>query len=241
MNWLLDIILVVFFALVVFITAKRGFVKSIWSLITSVAALAAALFFGELLGSFIYDVFALDFFTGTIETALSAIIQPEAGLYNIANLFEETSEEFVNILASCGITAEEIASQYADITAATQEAFTEFARSIAAPVARTISNAIGYVAIFFVTLILMFIVGKIVNLAVKLPVLKQANGVLGALLGVIMGLIYIWIISIVISVFVETGLIGESTATLKAIAENSYIFRFFCHLSPLDYINIKSF
>lgn len=104
---------------------------------------------------------------------------------------------------------------------------------------RLLANILGYVAVFVISIIIMSIAGFLIKYWCNSKSLKAVNHALGALLGIVAGVIYVWIICIAISFLVEKQLAGDATETIRKIAEESFVFKFFCKISPLEYININ--
>ena len=105
--------------------------------------------------------------------------------------------------------------------------------------ARLLSEILGCISVFFACFLIMLVVGIIAKSRIrKIPVFNTVNHILGFCFGIVAGVVYVWVICWIISFLVEKHLAGSSTEYVRIIAENSFIFRFFCNLSPLEYINI---
>lgn len=103
-----------------------------------------------------------------------------------------------------------------------------------------LSKILGYLIIFLVVFILLCILGWIIRGKIKkVPVINTVNKVLGFCLGLVAAFIYVWVICWGVSFIVEKNLAGQAADAVKLIAEKSFLLKFFCNLSPLDYININ--
>ena len=240
MNYLLDIALIAIFLLVVMIDAKRGFVKSVWGFVTALASLALSFLFGGYVGDLLLNTWLRDLFADATLNVLKPIVESGASGYDITKLFADMPEELVKLAESCGADLEALALRYADAVNVSEESLVELASTISDPITTTISLAIGYVSVFFVALILMYIIGSLFNLISKLPIIKGFNTLLGGVFGAMSGLIYIWVICIALAVVVECGVLGGYEEYIESMAESSYIFRLMCEFSPFDFINIKA-
>lgn len=238
-NWIVDIILVSIFVLTVVVCASRGFVKSIWWLLRAVLSLGAAFLFGHNFGSWLMDRFLLEKFTDAARSSLSGIVKESNGSYDISELFESMPESFRSLLERFGADASELGSTYGASANASAGDINSMAADIATPIARVVSEALGYVAVFFAAFLIITIVGWVIRLIAELPVLRSVNHLLGGIFGVICGFIYLWVICLAISAFVESGIAENESRALRELAEKSYLFRFFCGFSPFDYINIS--
>ena len=63
--------------------------------------------------------------------------------------------------------------------------------------------------------------------------------ILGFLLGFIEGAVVIIILCIITAVFIECGFLNNVLGSyFESLTNNSIIFRLFCAISPIDFINI---
>ncbi len=238
MNWIVDIVLVSVFAITVIVNAKRGFVRSIWGLLRAVLSLGASVLFGGELGDMLFERFAKQKFTDIAYDALSNMVTENNGSYNISELFSSMSDGFRSLMIRFGADIEALGADYSEAHAASTIELNNLASDIATPVAKVVSHAVGYVIVFLAVFIVITIIGWVIRLMAELPVLKGINHLLGGVFGALCGFIYLWIICIAISAWVESGIAENESRMLMQIVEGSYIFRFFCNFSPLDYVNI---
>jgi len=103
------------------------------------------------------------------------------------------------------------------------------------------SDILGYLAVFVVSALVLFILGFFIDRIKDALDMKKLDAALGALFGFFIGLVMVFVTCLIVSVLVElnlSGFIGEKIKALKDLAENSYIFRFFCQIAPFDYVHI---
>ena len=111
-----------------------------------------------------------------------------------------------------------------------------------ADLAALVAKICGYIAVFVVCSIVLAIIGLFIRKVKDTLDVKRLDAVLGSLLGLAIGLITVFVVCLAVSVIVElnlSGFLGEKITLLKEIAEDSYVFRFFCQISSFDYVNIK--
>lgn len=240
MNWLLDVFLVLIFLLITVISTEKGFVKSIWSTVTIVGAFVLAYMFGPILGDWICDNFVLGHVSEYTFDVVETLIAADSEQYDISYLFESLPEEFVALVENCGADLETLESQFVQSVTVSKEELYSFAESVALPISRTLSNAVGVVSVFLASVLALWLVGLVVKVIAKIPIIKTINGLLGFVVGLIKGFIIVWILCVAIGIFVERGFMEpESMEALRLLADGSYIFKFFCNLSPVNFINIQ--
>lgn len=237
MGWIFDIFLIIIFSLVVTIDTKRGFVRAVWGFARAAASVMLSLIFGSPVGMLFNKLFMLDAVTDTVYATLEPMVSFTNGSYDVSSVFEN-NEAFSNLLSRFGVTAESLQAHFGNASNATQDTVREMAEHIATPVADTLSTVLGFVAVFVVAMIALYIVGKVVDLLAKLPVIKTLNAFLGAVFGAASGLIYVWVICLAFSLVIEYRVAGQTIDSLIGIIKDSYLFNVFCNISPFDFIHI---
>lgn len=97
----------------------------------------------------------------------------------------------------------------------------------------------GYLAVFISVMIIMSIIGLFIKKASEHKVLNAIDRIFGLIFGAALGFAAVFIICVILSLFIEIKLSNEALDWIKSIAEDSYVFRFFCNIAPFEYINIK--
>ena len=100
--------------------------------------------------------------------------------------------------------------------------------------ATAVADAVVYlitIVIFIIAIkLLVSLLFKVFNVAAKLPVIKQANGLVGGILGLIIGVVLCWVAAAVISMFIGQGGTGwiidsvESSRIAKHMFQTNIIF-----------------
>jgi uncharacterized membrane protein required for colicin V production len=240
MNWLLDILFVLIFLLIVVVSTQKGFVKSIWRTVTVIGSFVVAYIFAPVIGEWICDNFVHQHVTSYAYGVVAQLVENNAGEYNVSGLFETLPEEFTQLLAHCGTSVEELSSRFSVSLTVSEDELYSMAESIAMPISRTLSNAVAIISVFLVSILAFALVGLVLKLVVKMPIIHSLDSVLGCLFGVGEGLVIVWILCLLVGLFVEHSFMSNSSnEVLYSLTEGSRIFNFFCELSPIDFINIK--
>lgn len=239
MNYLLDIFLFLLFLLITIISTERGFVDSVWSSVTIIGSFIVAYLFSSVVGEWICDNFVLKHISEYAYDIVESLIENNVDSYNIAGLFESLPEEFITLAQNCGADISALEAQFASSLTLSSAELYSFAESVAAPLSQTLSNAIAIVSIFLISLLIFWLVGLVVKVIVKIPIIKTLNSLLGFVFGVLKGLVIVWILCVTLSIFVERGFMDpETVEVLNNLTKESYIFNFFCTFSPINFINI---
>ena len=219
MIYIVDIILVVVFALVILISAKKGFFKSLVDLIGSLVAVLVAKLLSEGAAKAVFDGFVY-------KGAESALMQSlgEAGstdyVEQIENALASLPEGLNGILQIMGIDSQSLMDKLSGVNLNGDNLVESLMNSVVVPLGTAVVQFVLFVvfaiALIFAVKLLAKLIDKIVK---KLPVIKGFNKTMGAVFGVLRGLIIVVIISMLLSVVV--GFIGNEA--LIASVENSMI------------------
>lgn len=239
MDFLLDIFLALLFLLIIIIGTERGFVNSVWSTVTIIGAFILAYLFSGYISDWICENFVLKYISEYAYGIVESLIQQSAYQYDISYLFESLPEEFVALVENCGADLDALESHFSSSLTLSKEELYSFAESVAYPISSTIASAIAIVSVFLVSVLLLWLLGLIVKIIVKIPIIKTLNSFLGFIFGILKGFIIVWIICVTLSIFVERGFMNPASAdALNKLTSNSYVFKFFCDFSPIKFINI---
>ena len=225
MGILLDIGFVIIILLCVVFGYKKGFFKSIAGFIGAVIAMFLAWVLAGLIANALYQGVFREKLIDNISSVLSndALASfPEKAAQVVANLPGFLS----NTLNNQGITSSQI------------EQSLQAAGSNAAPAtADLISPAIWLlqllltVILFFILVILVRLVIKLIGNVFRLPVLRQVDGILGGLFGIFKGVVYIFLACILLQLLMPV--IGNSSEPMKQVLDNSFIYQFIFYNNPI--------
>ena len=188
MNWLL-VILVIFVAVKAVVSYKKGFAKMLLSLSASILTLVLVWIFAPAVKNFILE------HTDAQETL--ALRLDEALDGRLPELSAEVFSDEDSV----------IPDSFRDMLA---ETLTKYRTSGVHAVSLSISNilitAASYGVLYLFLWLALKIVGYVLHLVTRLPVLKQVNGFMGLVLGLAEAYILIGILFVLITAFTHTSL-----------------------------------
>lgn len=185
MNFLLDILLLLIVVQTVVRCTMRGFVKSIIHLVSLVAAFIAARTFSSPVSAWLRENVFSDRITASLRETISSLAERSRDVFDLSRLFADMPEEFSALLARYGADTEQLAATYGSFAEANTETAAKLADSIAEPVVSGLANVCGFILVFLAALIACTLIGALIDLIFKLPILRTANRFLGFLLGLI--------------------------------------------------------
>ena len=193
MGILLDIGFVIIILLCVVFGYKKGFFKSIAGFIGAVIAMFLAWVLAGLIANALYQGIFREKLIDNISAVLSndALASfPEKAAQVVANLPGFLS----NTLNNQGITSSQIEQS---LQAAGNNAAPATADLIS-PAVIWLLQLLLTVILFFILVILVRLVIKLIGNVFRLPVLRQVDGILGGLFGIFKGVVYIFLVCILL-------------------------------------------
>lgn len=236
MSLIIDILILAISVVIVLISRKRGFFKTLVSVASIIAAFVLAVTFAPRISGYFYDNVILDKLSDSISTTVSSIsAKDDSGeVYDVKKL--EGNSEFEDLVERFGGDVEKINEYIENVKENTSVAVEKVCRNVSAPLAMNISNALGFIIVFIVSFILIKVAVGLLSLIFKLPVLRDVDRSLGTIFGIICALLFILCVSVFASEI--SGLLNAVSPNMfdSAVVENSLIIRLVSHLKLQDLI-----
>ncbi len=228
MSIILDAIIVLIILVFVFLSAKKGFVRTLIEVVGFIAAIAIALSVSTPIANFCYDTAVQPIVTKTVESTVnegsSNVNEAVDAVWNKLPAFLTESNFF-------SLSKEGITSSINNETAADTTQLITSINSIVKPAVSKLISVLISVILVVVLLFVVKILAKLVNKIFSFSLVGDINKTLGGLLGLIKGaavaVIFCMIVSLILS-FTKNGFL---IFTYDAI-NSSYLFKFIMGLSP---------
>ncbi|MFA5561295.1 MAG: CvpA family protein [Eubacteriales bacterium] len=224
----LDVLMVAFVVFGLLIGIRRGFIKLVFHHLRRVASLVCAFFLAKPLG---------ERFQYLIAEPLKGLLRDYIG----ESVGINTSEELVGqvptvIKGLAGLFGAELNAMADEALSSGQNAIDTFLDAATDPIARALAIVAAFIALYFVGLIVIRILGFIIDKLFQLPGLKQVNKILGAVFGLAFYAVFAWI-ACKLLVF-GIGLAGGSDIAFLADFDitKTYIARYVYQFDPLKWI-----
>jgi len=218
-KYVIDGLYILFAAVTIFVFTKRGFIDSVFRFGRTVFAGAICYFVGPHISDLIYEKWMHPSVVGWVSARIEQFLIAAAERLDLVSIIEE-----LPFLVKQLLDSDAMIEKYG----ATVENFDviahDFALSVSQPLATLLSNLIAYLLVFFVAMVLLFILFKVLDGLFKLPILNAINKTLGFLLGVIAAFLMLGALTFGIGFF--AGTIG-STDMIAKLEEMSVLYRFF--------------
>ena len=229
MSFILDGIIILIILLFVFLSAKKGFVRTLIEVIGFVAALVVAFAFSSPIANTIYDKMIQPSVVKTVEnvandgvsnatSAVDAVWGKMPAFITESSFFGFSKESVTATVQS------EAASDISQLAQSISDSFVE-------PAVTKLLSVLISVILVLVLLFVVKILAKYVNKLFTFSIVGDINKTLGGLLGLVKGAAVAVIFCLVISLILSFTKNGFLIFTYDAI-NSSYIFKFLMEFSP---------
>lgn len=225
MSIVVDIVLVLAFATVLFFFTKHGLDRALLKIGKTWLSFACALFIGPKLTDLFERLFIRDAITGAVHNSLVDLIEHNPNGYNIAELFENLPEGFVNFLHGLGASLEALEAEFGSYTEASDTIISEMASRIATPCINVLSSIIG----IFLGFIIPWLFMKWIAFEIekdRLPFFRFFDHVGGFLVGVGVGYALVLGLSLLTRTIFQVSVAFDSSLNVMDIYNNSFVFKF---------------
>ncbi len=225
MSIIIDLVLIAIIALVVIISAKQGFVRTIIGAVGFVAAVVIAFTVSEPLAEVTYDKFLEPPIVNSIsETASGKLDNTVDGVWsNLPSLITDNSERF-------GFTKESIQGSLTQSTQGdVKAALLNVSQTAIKPVFAQLVSTVYAVILILVLLIVVRFLAKLLNKAFSFSVVGKLNAALGGVIGLVKGLVIALIICEIIVLVISFTQNGIWIFNNENIS-NTILFKFFTNI-----------
>ncbi len=221
MSWILDLAVILIIAIFTLIGIKRGAIKEIVSLVGVVVALLLAFYISKPASVVVYDKVVGE----TIYNAVYDAVEENVGA-DIDSTIDALPEEIIKASDALGVDIKAELEQGVDGNKNLARNVADIINnSLAKPLVVSVIQIVIFIILFIILKVLIGWLGKVLNIVSKLPVIGQANtlvgGIVGAARGIIVALILCYVVIIILNIKPE-GVFGINLED----AQNTKLFSF---------------
>ena len=213
MSLITDLVLLAVFFLCIFMGWKKGFVKTLSGFMSYILSFAIANAFDDLVAPLVRKI-----------PFISNMITEGAEIPGVtkSSTFLDKINAFIRFFAE-----DMISDGSGDATQAV----------LKNAIAEVLVIVIAFVAVFVISLVIFKILFRVFDSIIKkIPVVKQANGLLGAIIGLFNGFIWTWVLSNIFVKLLVPVLNRFNPDFFGLEIANSIIVQFFTTINPITYL-----
>lgn len=227
---LLDAIIVLIVLFFVFLSAKKGFVRTLIEVVGFAAAIMIALTISNPLADFVYDKTVKPAIEKTVSTAVNESVN---GINEAVDTVWEKLPNFLTESSFTALSKDQLTTTVNDSAASSAESAisTAVSESFLKPAITKILSLLFSVILVIALLLIVKILAKYINKIFTFSVVGDINKTLGGILGLIKGFAIAIVFCLVISLILSFTKDGFLIFTYDNI-NSSYIFKFLLGFSP---------
>lgn len=210
MNWILVAVIVIV-AVFGWLGLKKGLIKMVFSLVSTVAALLFAMIFSPVVSGMLKSNEAVVSF---IDGKISPLVD-----FSPEEAAQEEESEQTSLIEALPLPETFKESLLKNNTAETYISMQaqNFEEYVCRQITNVIINAIAFVLTLVVAIIALAVLCYTLNLVAKLPLLRQINAATGLAAGVAEGILLVWVLFVVLTMFAGSEFGRDA---MEMIAEN---------------------
>ncbi len=227
MNILIDLIIAAIIAFNVILGWKQGFVKTALKSLVLVAALIAAFSLVNPVRNYVMGTESAGEWENKIyESVVTALDGVSSDMSEEAETEEDAALKLESLLSSLGVDTAELKNdieQWKDNK--TDEIKHSIAQKIAHPLLKALVTFVSFIGIFFAVYVLALVVVFLLDKFTSLPVLKQANTLLGIIVGLVLAFAEASVFVSSVQLLLPVNALGGVFANFTP--ESTFLFKFF--------------
>lgn len=241
MGYLLDLATAGVLILFLILGAKRGAVRSLLNLGSTVLVVFLSSWLGKLLAQFIYGAFIQKGLTDTIAKSLADNAKQAGTDTYVTSVLSSLPQYIRDSISALGIDLSSFTSSIDSTQSVNLWANSAAVQleKLLAPIYTALISLVSVLALFIILMIFRKILVNIICKVFDLPVLKQVNGFVGAIVGLLEGVLFIFIICMVLHIMLPYQ--AEIPAIFSDSSINSTIlFKQFYNCGIFSYFNTQA-
>lgn len=217
MGIFLDVLVVLVFGLSVFLGWKNGLIKSLTGLISFAVAIAVASWLSTPVANWVFDSAVAPAITASIVDVQDQATQ--SAIQSADEMLAELPDGMRTLLTSVGIDIDETLAEQiqADSVGTLAE---RLVTDVFKPMVISVFRVIAMLLLFVVTSLIMSVIMWVVDKAFKLPMLREANRVLGVIPGAINGVLGMMLAVTVIQLLCSLDVLITADAIQSSLLVN---------------------
>lgn len=206
MFLIIDIILVAVFALTVFLAAKKGFIKTLLDFAAIIMAFVLAFALSAPAAQAVYDSFVEDIIIDAVTSQIDeSDFDATVAAKEVVGVFEELPDVVIDLADAIGVDFDEIIKNIDFDKIEPTDSVKRLVQKVAQPVAVRIMSGVFFIILAVIFIIILKVVVVLIGNVAKLPVIGQADKLLGAVFGALKGIILVALICTLLKAFFTSG------------------------------------
>jgi uncharacterized membrane protein required for colicin V production len=226
-----DIVIVVLMAVVVILSAKKGFVASCLDTFSMAISAFSSYVLCPTVSNKLYDMFIRDLVKTEFSQALDDMSSTLSVQEKVSGMLLSLPETAVKLAQSMGVDVNNLSASIVSSVGSSEEAFIDMVvDTFAYKIMITLTEIVVFIALFIlITILVRFVSSFFSHNLEKIPVIGQFDTVLGLAFGVVKAVVLLFAASVVLYIVAQTADPGSPLESLEA----SKIYMFMNEYNPI--------
>ena len=224
-HLIFDGILVLSAAGIIILCTIKGFVGSVLSFGKTVISLILAYIFGGRVASWLAQGFLGEWVRGSVFSMFRNMFDAGAETFDLSRAVEEMPDSIRALLVNLGVDMNAISASGTE-NAATAEQLREFSLSVSNPIVDFVSSVLGFLLVFFVSIIAISVLIRVSDLITSIPGIHFCNQTLGFLLGVALALVVVLLLARVGAALLALATSSNPDSQFAGVYEKTHIMQY---------------
>jgi uncharacterized membrane protein required for colicin V production len=248
MSIILDLMVIIVFAFIVYTSYRKGLIRSIIELAGYLVAFLVSSILSDPIGKWIFSNFLQPIVSGQIKNYITSEIASNAttqangalGSSGITSFANNIPDAFKSMLGNYNISTDSLQNAAGSaITSGSQSAANTLVTNVIDPLAQIVSRGIAFIVVFALCMIAVRIVASMSGGFSKIPIIGSFNKVGGAIIGVLKSVLVLFIITTCIAFVIPMLSLQKNPIITKANVSDSTIFKAIYYNNPITSMLIK--
>ena len=233
MSAILDILIVVIIGVTIGFAVKNGFVKTVLSAASFLIALAVAFLFVAPVRDAFLETMPFEEAAKRVESGMAVKVRTAVD-ESITSFVTDTSEEqaelpeFLTKLEFIGIDKDELQTKWNDWRSGNTETLkNELVGYVSEPVLRAVATFTAFILLYLGSVLVLRLAAYLLDKLTDLPILRQANKLLGLAAGVVLALLRVWLFCAVVRLLLPCADTLGLDFVSRIDPSATFLFKFF--------------
>ena len=224
-HLIFDGILVLSAAGIIILCTIKGFVGSVLSFGKTVISLILAYIFGGRLAFWLAQGFLGEWVRDSVFSMFRNMFDAGAETFDLSRAVEEMPDSIRALLVNLGVDMNAISASGTE-NAATADQLREFSLSVSNPIVDFVSSVLGFLLVFFVSIIAISVLIRVSDLITSIPGIHFCNQTLGFLLGVALALVVVLLLARVGAALLALATSSNPDSQFAGVYEKTHIMQY---------------
>ncbi len=228
MNWIIDIIVLALVVVVIFAAYKKGFLRSVFSLVGFFAASIISFFFGGMIAEGIFDSMVKPWLTSTVETQVIAGTNNNLAAV-VDNMYQNLPGYLSGPLDFLFGSKEQVVSNIQTAMSENSGTMTDAIVGLLRPMLVALISILTVLILFLLCMFALRMVDRLLIRVRRIPVIGTFDGLLGGVVGVLQACLWMVILVFLVKAVILLSSNGISWLN-DEIVESTFLFKWLYHL-----------